>query len=147
MSRPRRRLTCRECGSGECDLTTQVLIVSLAAVVIVAVIALAKWRIRVDEIAGEELRARESARAGRERRAAAAEEAAVRLPGPSGPADGAQIGVHIGAQLVKGTRVMRNAPEAEGWIVLEDAELLEGVRATPLGGRQWVPAGNWMQEL
>lgn len=128
-------------------MTTQVLIVSLAAIVIVAVIALAKWRIRVDEIAGEEARARASEQAGLERRRIDAEAKAVAPLAAFGPEDGAQIGVHIGAQLVKGTRVMRAASEAEGWIVLDDAELLEGVRATPLGGRQWIRGADWLQAL
>lgn len=127
--------------------TAQVLIVSLTALAVVVVIALAKWRIRVDEIAGEEARARASEQAGLERRRIDAEAKAVAPFAAFGPEDGAKLGVHIGGQLIQGTRVMRDVREAEGWIVLDDAELLEGTRATPLGGRQWVRGTDWLQAL
>lgn len=128
--------------------TAEVLIVSLSAVVIVAVVALAQWRIRVDEIAGNEVRARQQAIEAREATARRAATAEAALPGAMGPADGAKLGVHIpGGQLIQGTRTLRDAREAEGWIVLDDAELLEGVRSTPLGGKQWIRDTGWMQEL
>lgn len=127
--------------------TGQVFIVSLTALAVVIVIALAKWRIRVDEIAGEEARARASEQAGLERRRIDAEAKAAAPLTAFGPDDGAKLGVHIGGQLIQGTRVMRNDREADGWIVLDDAELLEGTRATPLGGRQWVRGTDWLQAL
>lgn len=129
--------------------TVEVLIVSLAAVVIVAVVALAQWRIRVDEIAGNEVRARQQAIEAREaaERRAAATEAAAALPGPSGPEDGTVVGVHVGGQVVRGTRVLRGDAAAVGWIVLDDADLLDGTRTTPLGGRQWLPDETWKQEM
>lgn len=128
-------------------VTIQVLIVSVAAFAIVAAIAFAKWRIDADALIAQEARARASEQAGVERRKVDAEAKAAMPRAAFGPEDGAKLGIHIGGQLIQGTRVMRGAREAEGWIVLDDAELLEGVRATPLGGRQWIPAGSWMQEL
>lgn len=129
-------------------MTEQVLIVALALVVIVAIVAFAQWRIRVDELAAEEHRvsgveaSRAAGRARDEDRKA--EVAALQAPGP---AEGAKVGVHVGDHLIQGTRVLRDDPDAKGWIVLDGAELLDGARATPLGGRQWVREAQWVQEL
>lgn len=129
--------------------TSQTLIVSLAAVVIVAVIALAQWRVRLAELASDDAKAARSSEerlAGREREAALETARAARVA--MGPDDGAKLGVHIaGGQLIQGTRVKRGDSAAEGWIVLDDAELLEGVRSTPLGGKQWIRDTGWLQEL
>lgn len=128
--------------------TTQVLIVAVAAVLIVALVAVGQWRIRADALEAEDRResAREARRAeALERDAATAATAGARRA--LGPVDGAKVGVHVGPHLVQGTRVLRDAPEAEGWLVLDGAELLEGTRSTPLGGRQWLAGAQWLQEL
>lgn len=128
--------------------TTQVLIVCVAAVLVVGLVALAKWRVRVEELALEERREqalRVIQAADHERNA---QHAAALIAGRSrGPNDGAKIGVHVGSHLIRGTRVLRDASEAQGWIVLDDAELLEGNKQTPVGGRQWLHGSQWMQEI
>lgn len=128
--------------------TTQVFIVCLALVVVVVVVAVAQWRIRADALAAESARANaaEAALAAARRRIEAQAGAAA-ASRALGPADGAKVGVHVGSHLIQGTRVRRGEPEADGWIVLDGAELLEGSRSTPLGGRQWLRDVQWLQEL
>lgn len=128
--------------------TTQVLIVVVGAVLITAMVALTRWRVREAELAAEDSHDQRqigAQRSARERDAASL--AAVGARRALGPANGAKLGVHVGSHLVRGTRVRRGEPEAEGWIVLDDAELLEGTRATPMGGTQWLRDPQWMQEL
>lgn len=132
------------------DLETGLVCFSaLAAVLVVA----AAWLlVRKDASAAELVRqgyARDDAREARRERgeAAAAELAARRERRDAGPRDGALLGVHVGAQVIRGTRVLRDAPEADGWTVLADAEMLDGGKSTPLGGRQWLAGASWIQEL
>jgi hypothetical protein len=123
--------------------TTQLLIVCLAVVLIAVVAAVTKWRVRMDELAAE-LAAVEDRREERREMEQAAKERAQ--PSGLGPPDGTQLAVYVGAHLVRGNRVQRNDPDAADWIVLEDAELIDGPRATPLGGRAWLRR-QWLQEL
>jgi hypothetical protein len=90
-------------------------------------------------------RTREAAREHREAMASADAERAARRA--AGPQDGTLLGVHVGSQVIRGTRVLRDAAEADGWLVLEDASLLEGRTETALGGRQWIAGAPWIQEL
>jgi hypothetical protein len=126
--------------------TTQVLIVMLALVAIAAFAALTRYGVRRAELESEDRRVIQQAH-DREVARAVADAARADASAGRGPADGTRMGVHVGPHLIQGARVLRDAPEAEGWVVLEGAELLEGTRATPLGGRQWLRAAQWMQEL
>lgn len=125
--------------------TADVAILAVAAVLIVTIVALVQLRTKVAEIEVEDRResqreaARVEARDHREARDAATSHA-------TGPADGAVVLVHVGPHDVQGTRVMRDDPAAEGWIVLKDAVALESGRPTPLGGKQWLRNSPWMQE-
>lgn len=125
--------------------TAQVFIVSLSAVVIVAVVAFAQYRTKLAELARDELKNERDADDRTERRGQDAAVAALHRP--SGPADGAIVGVHVGDQIVRGKRVMRSDAAADGWVVLDAAELLDGTKATPLGGRQWLAGSGWLQEM
>lgn len=125
--------------------TAQVLIVSLAAVAIVVVVAYAQYRTKLAELARDELKNERDATDRAERRGVDAAVAALHRP--SGPEDGSVVGVHIDGQVVRGKRVRRGDASANGWIVLDVAELLEGTKATPLGGRQWLADSAWMQEM
>lgn len=128
--------------------TTQVLIVAVTVVVVVAIAAVTLWRVHADELAAAALRGRDEAgalQACAERDSAALAVAESRRA--LGPADGARVGVHLGQHLIQGKRVLRDDADADGWIALDDAELLEGARATPLGGRQWLREAQWIQEL
>ena len=132
------------------DLETA--LVCFSALASVASVALAWLLVRKDATSAEIVRqdhARAAAREEREgRREVEAADAAVRAARrDAGPADGAVLGVHVGSQVVRGTRVLRDAPEADGFLVLEDAEVLDGAKATALGGRQWLKAASWTQEL
>jgi hypothetical protein len=123
--------------------TGEVAIIAVAAIVIVAIVALASWRMKAAEIEGEASRSHD-AEAARGDAREAREAAALH---PIGPPDGAKMVVHVGLHDVQGTRVLRDAPEAQGWIVIDDAELLDGNKRIPVGGRQWLHGAQWMQEL
>lgn len=125
--------------------TTVVLIIALASVAIVAIICFAQYRTTLAGLARDELKNERDATDRAERRGQDAAVAALHRP--SGPDDGSVVGVHVGGQIVRGKRVLRSAPSADGWIVLDGAELLDGSKATPLGGRQWLAVSAWMQEM
>lgn len=135
------------------DFETAVMCVSALAAV--AIVAIAWLWVRKDASSAELARqnearaaAREARDAERERAAADAVSAAERgARDDAGPQDGALLGVHVGAQVIRGTRVLRGSADADGWLVLEDASLLEGRSETPLGGRQWLAGSSWVQEL
>jgi hypothetical protein len=126
--------------------TTVVLIISLTVFAIVVVICFAQYRTTIAGLARDELK---NVRDADDREARRGVDAAVAaLHRPSGPEDGTVIGVHVGGQIVRGKRVMRSDAVADGWIVLEAAELLDGAaQPRPLGGRQWLADAAWMQEM
>jgi hypothetical protein len=125
--------------------TTVVLIVTLGVVACVAIVCFAQYRTTLAGLARDELKNERDATDRTERRGQDAAVAALHRP--SGPEDGTVVGVHVGGQIVRGKRVMRGDAAADGWIVLDGAELLEGSRAAPLGGRQWLADSAWMQEM
>jgi hypothetical protein len=115
--------------------TTQLTILCVASLVAIAIVAYARGRTRRDELDAEELRARRGAEERAERRAEADERAAAAVPG--GPPDGSALVVHVDDRAIRGTRTLAGDPAADGWIVVDDAELLAGRDAQELGGRQW----------
>lgn len=131
--------------------TTQVLIVSLAALLAVALVVVTRYYTRAAELALEDSRG-ERAAASRvaelstelEQRRAEAD-----ASGPAGPAEGTKVAIHVTGRDVQGTRVRVGEPAADGWIVLDDAAFVTGDRTQPLGGRQWFREGPgmWIQEL
>jgi hypothetical protein len=125
--------------------TIVVLIITLGVVACVAIVCFAQYRTTIAGLARDELKNERDADDRHERRGQDAAVAALHRP--SGPADGAVVGVHVGGQIVRGKRVMRSEAAADGWIVLDSAELLDGSKATPLGGRQWLADSAWMQEI
>lgn len=126
--------------------TTVVLIISLSSVAIVAIICFAQYRTTIAGLARDELKNERDADDREARRGVDAAVAALHRP--TGPEDGTVIGVHVGGQIVRGKRVMRSEAAADGWIVLDGAELLDGAaQPRPLGGRQWLAVSSWMQEM
>jgi hypothetical protein len=128
--------------------TLQVLIAAVTLALVVGEVAYVRYRMRHEELAAEDRRMEAQAAAGIRRREAEDDAAALAAAARErGPADGTKVAVHVGPHLVQGKRVLRGEPEADGWIVLDDADLIEGTRSTPLGGRQWLPGTQWLQEL
>ena len=128
--------------------TTQTWILAGAVVLIVLIVLVAQARMRMDQLASEERRERENAVAraeSRQRDADRAEEAVARRA--LGPVDGTKVAVHIGPNIIRGTRVRRGEPDTDGWIVLDGAEMIVGERVEPLGGRQWLRDSQWLQEF
>lgn len=128
--------------------TAQLLIVCLTVLAVAGAAAGAWSQVRRDatsaELARERQRMEERAAAREAEAASAAARAARRGVGPP---DGAVLGVHVGTQVIRGTRVLRDAEEADGWVVLDDASVHDGGKSTPLGGRQWLQGHGWTQEL
>jgi hypothetical protein len=130
--------------------TTQVLIVCLSALAIVATIAVAYCRENEAALIAGAARDEREARARADERVAAAElERARAAVLRAGPVEGAKVAIHVAGRDVQGTRVRVDDPATVGWIVVDDAAFVTGDRTQPLGGTQWFREGPgmWIQEL
>jgi hypothetical protein len=126
--------------------TLQLVIICLTILVLAAVIAGARWKVRRLEIhermRGRELDAQENARHALQAAAAANRP----LPIVSAPQLGAKIAVHIDGRVVQGTL---DAKDMGTYVVLKEASVVSGREMQPLGGRQYLTASlvTQMQEF
>lgn len=128
--------------------TTQIIIASITAIVLVWLVANTRWKIRRLEISERvrmaELDAADKARREETRRVeAAAEPVLVELVTGPGPALGASLAVHIDDRVVQGTL---DDETTDRWIVLTNATLVGGEKTHELGGdRQYLNADRVTQ--